>query len=127
MHHGSCLCGSVAFKISGDLAPPSACHCSQCRKQSGHFWASAHVPDQNLTLTTQDSLRWYNASGTAKRGFCSTCGSFLFWKHNDEDNISVAMGALAPPTNQRLARHIFVANKGDYYQINDNIPQLETS
>jgi len=127
MHTGSCLCGSVTFEITGNLAPPSACHCSQCRKQSGHFWSSTHMPEGNLTLTASDSLHWYSASDTAKRGFCNKCGSFLFWKHKNENNISIAMGAFHPPTGVTLARHIFVADKGDYYQINDAIPQLETS
>ena len=44
----SCVCGAVTFEVAGELAPPDACHCSQCRKQSGHLWASAHVPDQDL-------------------------------------------------------------------------------
>jgi len=94
MHTGSCLCGSVAFEVTGDLAAPSVCHCSQCRKQSGHVWSSTHIPETNLTLTAQDSLRWFAASDTAKRGFCDTCGSFLFWQHRDEDSISISMGAL---------------------------------
>ncbi len=127
MHHGSCLCGGVAFQITSDLAPPSACHCSQCRKQSGHFWSSTHIPESALTFTSQDTLQWYAASDRAKRGFCGTCGSFLFWKHRDEHNISIAMGALDTPTGVTLARHIFVAGKGDYYPISDDIPQLETS
>jgi len=127
MHQGSCLCGGVTFETTGDLSQPSACHCSQCRKQSGHVWASTHMPDSALTLTAQDSLKWHAASDSAKRGFCGTCGSFLFWKHNDEDTISVAMGSLSEPTGLHLARHIFTADKGDYYDITDDLPQLETS
>jgi hypothetical protein len=123
MHTGSCLCGGVAFTITGDLAPPSVCHCGQCRKQSGHVWSSPHIPASALTFTADGTLRWFNASGTAKRGFCGTCGSFLFWKHNDEDNISVSMGALAAPTGLKLTKHIFVADKGDYYDITDDLPQ----
>lgn len=126
MHSGSCLCGGVTFEITGDLAPPSACHCSQCRKQSGHIWAATHVPKQNLHLTAKDSLRWYTSSNTARRGFCATCGSALFWEHAGEDSISVAMGSLDAPTGVQLARHIFVGDKGDYYQIGDDAPQLET-
>lgn len=126
MRKGSCLCGGVAFEITGDVTPPSICHCSQCRKQSGHVWSSTHFPEIQLTLTAQDSLKWYAASDSAKRGFCGTCGSFLFWKHQDEDMISVAMGALEKPTGLHLARHIFVADKGDYYDITDNLPQSAT-
>lgn len=33
------------------------------------------------------------------------------------------MGAFDGPTNTKLAKHIFVANKGDYYDIADGLPQ----
>ncbi|MEX0368274.1 MAG: GFA family protein [Ruegeria sp.] len=123
MHTGSCLCGSVAFRIDGELSPPSACHCGQCRGQSGHVWSSTSTHENNLSFAASDTLGWFRASDIAKRGFCSNCGSFLFWKHNDEDTISISMGALNAPTGLTLARHIFVADKGDYYDITDDLPQ----
>ncbi len=123
MHKGSCLCGKVAFTIAGDLTPPNACHCGQCRKQSGHLWASSVTHQDNLSFTADETLRWYRASDIAKRGFCSACGSFLFWQHNDEDTIAISVGSLDEPTGLKLAQHIFVADKGDYYDIQDDLPQ----
>jgi hypothetical protein len=35
------------------------------------------------------------------------------------------MGAFDAPTGTRLAKHIFVADKGDYYGIADGLPQSE--
>ncbi len=123
MQTGSCLCGKVAFTIDGDLSPPSACHCGQCRKQSGHVWSSTWTHQDNLSFTASDTLRWFRASETARRGFCSECGSFLFWQHNEEETISISMGALSEPTGLKLSKHIFVADKGDYYDISDDLPQ----
>lgn len=123
MHNGSCLCGAVAFTIDGELSPPSACHCGQCRKQSGHIWSSTWTHQDNLSFTASDTLTWFRASDTARRGFCRSCGSFLFWQHNDEDTISISMGALSEPTGLTLSKHIFVADKGDYYDITDDLPQ----
>lgn len=37
--------------------------------------------------------------------------------------MAVAMGALDGQTNVRLAKHIFVADKADYYPISDGLPQ----
>ena len=125
MPSGSCLCGKVSFSVTGELPPASACHCSQCRKQSGHFWASTHVPETALTFASDDTLDWFSASETAKRGFCSACGSFLFWKHRDENEISISMGAFEAPTETSLGRHIFVADKGDYYDLTDGLPQRD--
>ena len=67
------------------------------------------------------------ASEAALRGFCPTCGSLLFWKANDEDTISFALGAIDGSTDMTLERHIFVADKGDYYDINDDLPKSEQS
>jgi hypothetical protein len=33
------------------------------------------------------------------------------------------MGAFDTPTSTHLDRHIFVAEKGDYYEIADGLPQ----
>jgi hypothetical protein len=123
MTHGSCLCGAVRFTIDGPLAPGSLCHCGQCRKQSGHAWASTHIPRAALAVTDDGALRWYSASPAARRGFCGTCGATLFWDPVDEDRISVSLGALDAPTGARLAGHIFTAHKGDYYDIDDSLPK----
>ena len=123
MHTGACLCGAVRFEVTAELAPPDACHCSQCRKQSGHFWVSTEVPRETLTLHGEEHLTWFTASDKARRGFCATCGSFLFWDPSGRGKIGIAMGAFDAPTNTRLAQHIFVADKGDYYDITDGLPQ----
>lgn len=123
MLKGSCLCGAIRFKATGTARDPAACHCGQCRKQSGHYWAAVNVPMSGFTCS--GDVRWYAASPVAQRGFCPTCGSFLFWKAHDEDEIGVALGALDAPTGLRLERHIFTADKGDYYDITDQVPQEE--
>ncbi len=123
MHKGSCLCGAVRFEVAGDLSPPDACHCSQCRMQSGHFWASTDVPRHALTLSGAEKVTWFRSTEKVQRGFCATCGSFLFWDPIGRDKIAIAMGAFERPTGTNLAKHIFVADKGDYYEIADGLPQ----
>lgn len=123
MHHGACLCGQVRLRVDGELHPPDACHCSQCRRQSGHFWASTDVPRSALTVTGEEHLTWFQSSEKVRRGFCSRCGSFLFWDPLGRDRIAVAMGAFDAPTGIQLHKHIFVGDKGDYYAIADGLPQ----
>lgn len=125
MPTGSCLCGATAFEIDGDLAPGSLCHCGQCRKQTSHVFASTHIPRSSLRMTGDADLRWYAASAIARRGFCGTCGSVLFWDPMGEDRISVSMGAIDEPHDGRLARHIFTAHKGGYYDIGDNLAKSD--
>ena len=121
IHAGACLCGAVTFTVTGPLPRPNACHCTQCRKQSGHYWASVDVARSALTVT--GSPTWFASSDTVRRGFCGTCGSFLFWDPLRGDKTAVAMGAFDAPTQTTLSLHIFVAQKGDYYDIADGLPQ----
>ncbi len=123
MHRGSCLCGAVTFEVTGELPPPDACHCRQCRKQSGHYFASTDVPKSALTVHGQGHVAWHQSSEKVRRGFCAVCGSSLFWDPLFRDWIGVAMGAFDTPTETHLAVHIFVADKGDYYDIADGLPQ----
>jgi hypothetical protein len=123
MHRGSCLCGAVRFEVEGELHPPDACHCSQCRKQSGHYWASTDAPRARVRIDGEAQLTWFRSSERVRRGFCRTCGSALFWEPIGAEKIAIAMGAFDDPTGTRLAMHIFVADKGDYYDIADALPQ----
>jgi hypothetical protein len=125
MHRGSCLCGAVTFEVTGDLLNPGACHCRQCRKQSGHFFAAAEVPRAHLAIRGAESLTWYQASEKARRGFCTSCGSFLFWEALTGGVIEVALGAFDTATGTHLAAHIFMAEKGDYYDVNDGVEQFD--
>jgi hypothetical protein len=127
LNRGSCLCGSVRFVAKGQLRGVVYCHCSQCRKQSGHFYAATSVADADLTVEGGEKITWYAASPEAKRGFCRICGSGLFWKHNELDETSILAGAFDKPTKLSAEVHIFVADKGNYYSIDDGLPQHERS
>jgi hypothetical protein len=123
MHKGSCLCGAVTFEVEGALPGPDACHCTQCRKQSGHYFVSTDVPRSAVTVHGADKVTWYRSSEKVRRGFCSTCGSLLFWDPIYKDHTGIAMGAFDLPTETKLRIHIFVSEKGDYYDIQDGLPQ----
>ena len=117
MKTGSCLCGAVAFEINGPMGPVTACHCSQCRKMTGNYWASFHVAVADLKFTRKDGLKWFASSDFAKRGFCKECGSTLFWQQNGSEEISVCPGTLDGKTGLTLTEHIFVEDRGDYYEL----------
>ena len=80
---GSCNCKGVTFTVKDGGQSVSACHCTQCRKQSGHHWASGYGDIESFEIT--GDVRWFAASETSKRGFCPRCGYFLFWKAHAEE------------------------------------------
>jgi hypothetical protein len=70
-----------------------------------------------LHFSRKASLAWYQSSENAKRGFCKTCGSTLFWKKDGSDHTSVCVGSIDGKSELKLAGHIYCANAGDYYEI----------
>ena len=119
---GSCLCGGVTFRVTSKLRPVIACHCQQCRKTSGHHVAATSALRDNVEIS--GDLTWYRASDTARRAFCPTCGSNLFWD-GPGSHLSIFAGTLDAPTGLRIAGHIYCADKGDYYDLTDDLPKAE--
>lgn len=124
---GACLCGAVRFTTTGQLRGVVYCHCGQCRKQSGHFYAATSVDDRQLEVKGSENITWFAASDFARRGFCGRCGSLLFWKANSEPDISIMAGAFDADAELAGACHIFVGQKGGYYEIDDGLAQYERS
>jgi hypothetical protein len=122
-HTGGCLCGGVRYSARGALRHVIACHCSQCRRTSGHHAAMTSVPTQDLVLISSTTLAWYRSSPRAERGFCHVCGGNLFWRPDGENRTAITAGTLDLPTGLELAEHIFVDDKSDYYVLGDGLPQ----
>jgi hypothetical protein len=118
-HTGSCLCGGVAYEVEGPLREVIGCHCTQCRKQTGHYMAATAAKLGKFRIIRDKGLRWYRSSDMAERGFCQICGSTLFWQGKGRDYVAIAAGTVDGETGQRIAGHIFCADKGDYYDIAD--------
>lgn len=117
MKTGSCLCGAVRFEVRGNLRPVIACHCTQCRKQTGTYMSATACADGELVFTRKDGLKWFRSSPEAQRGFCKECGSVLFWKADGSDTTSISAGAIDGATGVPLEGHIFCGTAGDYYEI----------
>lgn len=128
---GHCQCGGVAFEVRGRNRAVTYCHCEDCRRTTGHFHAALGFKRKNVTLTADETLVWYASSDHAERGFCSRCGGNLFWRARTSDDgtesehISIQAGMFDLPTGLTGGRHIFVASKSDYYEINDDLPKVD--
>lgn len=119
---GKCLCESITYQITGPARDVINCHCSRCRRSTGHFMAatSAEVDDVHIG---GDTLVWYDATDEVQYGFCGKCGSTLFWRTGRRpESISIAAGTLTPPTGLRTSAAIYTDFGSDYHQYDDAIP-----
>ncbi|MEL6838850.1 MAG: GFA family protein [Pseudomonadota bacterium] len=117
---GRCECGAVTFDVNEARDTITFCHCSQCRRTSGHYWASTRAAIADIIFAREDGLAWYASSEHARRGFCKFCGSSLFYQPRAADHLGIAAGCLDLPTGMIPGKHIFTADAGDYYQIPDD-------
>lgn len=123
---GGCGCGAVRYRARAPRRELSACHCSLCRRQSGHYWASTDAWKGQVAITGEADLIWHRSSATGRRGFCRRCGAFLFFDDGGE-TLSIGAGTFDPGHDMILAAHIFVADKGSYYELEDDLPRFPKS
>ncbi|PCJ20029.1 MAG: aldehyde-activating protein [Candidatus Cloacimonadota bacterium] len=125
MYKGSCICKAITFEVNTYLEKIDACHCISCRKHSGHYFVSTDIPRSSLKINGEDKITWFLSSEKVRRGFCSICGSSLFWDPIQLDWTAVAMGAFDNLSEAKLKIHVHVSEKGSYYDILDNLPQMD--
>ena len=80
---GRCLCGDVRFSLTFPSKWVAHCHCAQCRYAHGAAfvtWVGMHEGDVAID-DPNARLSWFDSTpGVAGRGFCSRCGSTLFFR-----------------------------------------------
>ena len=124
LYQGACECGAVAYEAEADQRDVTVCHCGQCLRTSGHAWASVSVPADSIRLTHEAGLKWFASSDTARRGFCTGCGSSLFFDVLGQNRTAIGAGTLTQPTGLKTGKHVFTAQRGDYYEITCDAPQF---
>lgn len=132
MIKGSCLCGDIKFKITGEPYSLSYCHCSRCRKAAGVFSAVLIGKADDLVVTQgQDQIAKYipakedkNSEWNLERCFCKKCGTSL-GDMATGDVYVVAASALDDDPMIKPTLHIHTASKPDWYEIADDLKKFE--
>ncbi len=128
MAQGSCLCGAVTWKASGELTPPSRCHCSMCRKANGApfvTFTSCAVEDFEW-ISGEKNVERYESSPGLVRGFCKTCGSSVPGTTPGNNRVFMPLGCMDESTGLSDGRHLFVGSKATWHTIADDLKQHET-
>lgn len=129
---GGCLCGKVRYEIKASAKSVEHCHCSQCRRAHGAFYASGALFDASAVeiVSGEENLSIFESSTGNWRKFCSTCGCHLFMTVDDFlDEIYVWVASLdggahpGHPADKEV--HIFVGSKVPWEQVADGLPQFD--
>lgn len=114
---GRCECGTVRYETTGPLRDVFNCHCSRCRRFTGHHMAATAVAADQLRLLASKTLTWYEPVEGVHYGFCNRCGSSLFWKTDaTSSTVSITAGTLDQPTGLHTTAAWWVSEAGDYHE-----------
>ena len=111
---GSCLCGAVQITAKPVDNNVGACHCGMCRKWGGGPFMEISCGTE-VTFDGEESITVFDSSDWAERGFCSKCGSHLFYrlKHNKEHQMPI--GLFGDGQDLVFDMQVFIDEKPPYY------------
>lgn len=112
--NGQCLCGNVRIKASISKHV-GACHCNMCRTWGGGPLMSVDCGSQ-VDFEGLQHVKTYDSSEWAERGFCSHCGTHLFYrlKHNQQHFIPA--GLFKDVEGFVFDHQVFTDRKPAYYE-----------
>ncbi|MGM0167028.1 hypothetical protein IGI39_002008 [Enterococcus sp. AZ135] len=117
MNTATCLCGKIAIDVQNFHSEVGACHCSMCRKWgSGPLLTIEAGAVENITIRNEQLVSRYQASEWAERGFCSHCGSNLFYHLLPTDAYSIPIDLFENQGDAVLSVEVYYDQKPAYYE-----------
>ena len=113
-HQASCLCGAVRLTVASPDATLGACHCTMCRKWGGGPLLAIDCGTA-VEIDGEEHVTAYDSSDWAQRGFCSRCGSHLFYRLKEGDQYVIPIGLFDDHPEVSFDSQIFVDEKPEYY------------
>jgi hypothetical protein len=95
IHTGGCQCGALRFRLKGEPADASICHCRMCQKAFGAYYAPLVNTRGTDFAWTRGKLKYFHSSNHVRRGFCGDCGTPMTYEA--EDGIAVSAGSFDAP------------------------------
>ena len=124
---GSCLCGGVKLKATGEPLRVIHCHCPSCRKATGAAFATFVDYQRDKVTITGKTLRSYASSPGVKRSFCGKCGSTIsFVGDNWPDEIDICIGIFDTPEVFTPTSHVYMKTALPWLHMEDGLPKIKT-
>ena len=99
-YKGACMCGAVRFSFEGAPKFIADCVCDSCRRAHGATavcWVGVETP--RFRIESGESLvNWYRSSAPSERGFCTSCGTRMFFRSSKwPGETHMAVACIATP------------------------------
>lgn len=123
---GGCQCGAVRYAIYEQPRSGDICHCRMCQKALGNlFGAYAQVPNaQSAWIRGEPAL--FKSSSVAKRAFCRSCGTPLYFRYLAKGHVSVLIGSLDQPERAKPTSQFGIESRIPWLDEALNLPGTRT-
>ncbi|WP_435101778.1 GFA family protein [Arhodomonas sp. AD133] len=111
---GHCLCGAVAIEAAAVDNDMGACHCSMCRKWVGGPLLAVEC-GRDVRIDGDANVSVFPSSDWAERGFCSRCGTHLFYRLKESGEYMIPPGLFDDGDDWVFKHQIFIDEKPPYY------------
>jgi hypothetical protein len=111
---GSCLCGKIQISVKAMSTHAGACHCGICRKWTGGPLLAVECGTE-VSFSEEEHIKVYNSSDWAERGFCSQCGSHLFYRLKENNQHIMPVGLFDALDDIEFDHQVFIDDKPKYY------------
>ena len=116
---GSCLCQSVKIKAKTMSLNVGACHCNMCRKWTGGVFLAVECGSE-VSFEGEDNISVFNSSQWADRGFCSKCGTNLYYRIKHNNQYIIPAGLFEHDDGEFNFDHqVFIDEKPPYYSFSN--------
>jgi hypothetical protein len=126
---GRCNCAAVTWRIDGAPLAVAACHCTNCRAQSGAAF-SVNIVAKAREVTIEGPLKTFEDSATASgnpvlRQFCAECGSPIQSVVTASPAIvAIKAGTADEPGAFAPTVHVWTQSKLPWVEIPANVPSF---
>ncbi|MCF1459939.1 MULTISPECIES: GFA family protein [Rhizobium/Agrobacterium group] len=120
--HGGCQCGAVRYTAKSPIGNPHICHCRMCQKASGNYFLPLGSVNRDLFQLTRGAPHWFQSSDLVRRGFCTACGTPLFFDIPEADFINITLGSLDDPASVKPVEQANLDSKMPWFAALDTLP-----
>lgn len=127
--HGQCLCGAVRYRAQPPTLFCAHCHCWFCRVAHGAAFVTwVGVPEAAFEFTAGgDRVRWFASSRQSRRGFCTECGTTLFFQSTvSPGEMHIALGTVVGSIDRQPQAHVFFDQRVPWLAVVDELPKFDT-
>jgi hypothetical protein len=125
VQEGGCHCGAVRYRVTGEPAATTHCHCSDCRRITGGPTLAWAIFDEDKVAIIAGAPSVYESSPGVEWGFCGRCGTTLTYRRASRPGLfDVTTATLDDPEAFPPEKEIWTGERLSWIRSNPAVPHF---